>query len=489
MSNTYSILHISDLHRSKRDPISNDELISALVGDRDRYTQEDPKIPIPQAIVVSGDLIQGVTLDTVDYTEEIKKQYEVAEAFLDELAKRFVNGDRAKVIIIPGNHDVDWNTAFKAMKKLDSNKLPKDFKEKLFSEDGLYRWNWKDCTPYEITNLIMYEERLSLFWDFFERFYKNVKVLLRVNRGADCNLFSLFENRIGLAAFNSCHGNDCFAFHGRIPKEVVSRSFLDFKDIASFDLLISVWHHNFEGAPYRTDYMNIDSVKSMIGYGYRMGLYGHHHKAQVSPHQIYLPDQEKMAVISAGSLCAGANELPVGFTRQYNIIEIAENLKSVKVHVREMKTANLFSPHRLIDYGSKSYAELEWETPKNTGGDIINTQAKRKKEIIEEAEFAFKRNEFGKSVELLHSLELPKSSYERELFFMAAMKARNWTAIVENGIPPFSIAELTTIVESYCSLKKYDLANKALEEHANSLNFPAAQERELRQRITTLTKI
>src|SRR4051812_28241311 len=117
MSNTYSILHISDLHRSKRDPISNDELISALVGDRDRYTQEDPKIPIPQAIVVSGDLIQGVTLDTVDYTEQIKMQYEVAEAFLDELAKRFVNGDRSKVIIIPGNHDVDWNTAFKAMKK------------------------------------------------------------------------------------------------------------------------------------------------------------------------------------------------------------------------------------------------------------------------------------------------------------------------------------------------------------------------------------
>ena len=30
-------MHISDLHRSPRDPISNDELISALVHDRDRY--------------------------------------------------------------------------------------------------------------------------------------------------------------------------------------------------------------------------------------------------------------------------------------------------------------------------------------------------------------------------------------------------------------------------------------------------------------------
>ena len=33
----FSIMHISDLHRSPRDPISNDELISALVHDRDRY--------------------------------------------------------------------------------------------------------------------------------------------------------------------------------------------------------------------------------------------------------------------------------------------------------------------------------------------------------------------------------------------------------------------------------------------------------------------
>ena len=72
---------------------------------------------------------------------------------------------------------------------------------------------------------------------------------------------------------------------------------------------------------------------------------------------------------------------------------------------------------------------------------------------------------------------------------MAAMKAKNWAAVVEKGIPPYSIAELTALVESYCTSKNYDLANKILDEHANSLNFPAAQEKELRQRITTLMKI
>src|SRR3569833_2242982 len=95
-----TILHISDLHRSPDDPISNDELISALVGDRERYTSETPKIAPPNLIVVSGDLIQGVPLGTPDYLERLKEQYETAFRFLDELTQRFVQGDRSRLILV-----------------------------------------------------------------------------------------------------------------------------------------------------------------------------------------------------------------------------------------------------------------------------------------------------------------------------------------------------------------------------------------------------
>jgi len=107
----FSILHISDLHRSPGDPISNDELISALIGDRDRYMHEDPAITAPGAIVVSGDIIQGVPLGTEDFAAKVEEQYAVAEEFLDHLVRRFLGGDRSKIIIVPGNHDVDRNTA------------------------------------------------------------------------------------------------------------------------------------------------------------------------------------------------------------------------------------------------------------------------------------------------------------------------------------------------------------------------------------------
>ena len=170
----YSIMHISDLHRSPRDSISNDELISALVHDRDRYVREEPSIEAPQAIVVSGDLIRGVPLRTEDFATRIEEQYFVAEEFLDELARRFLEGDRSRLIIVPGNHDVDWNTAFSALAPVPDDAIPGDLRAELHAEDSLLRWDWKTRTLYRIGDPELYERRLDSFWRFFERFYESV---------------------------------------------------------------------------------------------------------------------------------------------------------------------------------------------------------------------------------------------------------------------------------------------------------------------------
>lgn len=103
----FSILHISDLHRSPKDNITNAELISALVSDRQRYASENPPIKAPDAIIVSGDIIQGVPLGTLDAPLRLAEQYATALDFIVELTERFVEGDRSKVVIVPGNHDID----------------------------------------------------------------------------------------------------------------------------------------------------------------------------------------------------------------------------------------------------------------------------------------------------------------------------------------------------------------------------------------------
>lgn len=262
MGRLFSILHISDLHRSAHDPISNDELISALVGDRNRYVHEDPPIAVPDAIVVSGDIIQGVPLGTDDHEAKLAGQYGVAEEFLDELVQRFLGGDRSRVVMVPGNHDIDWNTAFDALEPIAGEEMPDNLASALYGENSEYRWDWKTRTLFRIADSAVYARRLEPFWQFFERFYSGVPSLLKVQARADANLFRLCNGRIGVAAYNSCHGNDCFAFHGMIRKEVIARSHLELDDSRNvFDLRMAVWHHSIEGPPYRTDYMDIDIVR------------------------------------------------------------------------------------------------------------------------------------------------------------------------------------------------------------------------------------
>ncbi len=152
MSKPFSILHISDLHRSRHDFISNDELISALVSDRDRYTHEDPPIAVPEAIVVSGDIIQGVPLGTDDFATKLANQYAVAEEFLDELVRRFLDGDKSRLVMVPGNHDIDWNTALSALERVDEAVIPPNLATVLYTENSNLRRDWNTRTLYRIAS-------------------------------------------------------------------------------------------------------------------------------------------------------------------------------------------------------------------------------------------------------------------------------------------------------------------------------------------------
>lgn len=490
MTKPFCILHISDLHRSREEPISNDELISALVSDRESYLNETPAIPVPDAIVVSGDIIQGVPLGTDNHESKLAEQYAVAEAFLNELVGRFLDNDRSRLIMVPGNHDVDWNTAFAAMEVLDKTQIPKNLAAALCMEDSKYRWDWNTQTLYRIADQTMYERRLDAYRTFFEQFYAGYSVPIKVQTGIDANLFFLRENRIGLAAFNSCHGNDCFAYHGMIRKEAVARSHLALNDTGNFfDLRIAIWHHSIEGGPYRTDYMDLDIVRSMIGGGFRIGLHGHQHKAQAAAQQVWLSNQEKMAIASTGSLCAGTRELPTGTYRQYNLLEIAGDFCSARLHVRQMSVANLFSPARLSDFGGKSFMEIDWTPQRNIAGAVINSNALRTQKFIEEAELEVKTGDPKRAISILRRISIPEGSYQRDLILTAATKATDWQTIIDVTDPPLTIAELVSRVDALNRLNRSADALGALDRYSKELDLPASIEIDLRRQLTVQGRI
>lgn len=482
----YSILHISDLHRSPEDIISNAELVSALVSDRRRYEHEPTRIKAPDAIVVSGDIVQGVKMDATDADAALAAQYATAREFLVELADRFVNGDRSKVVLVPGNHDINWAKARRSMEvvALSDPAFPKDVRGALASSDSVHRWDWRTRELLEIKDQALYQSRMAAFWDFFDSFYAGTANLLKVGRGQAANLYSLWDGRIGLAAFDSCQGNDCYAFHGRIPRDAIGRAQLDLVDKGGFGLLLAVWHHNIEGPPHRSDYMDIDIVRGMIGRGFRLGLYGHQHRPDATPMQINLATQETMALVSAGSLCAGSRELPTGAVRGYNVIEIDDDLAGARVHFREMSIANLFTPARRASLGGASFVDLKWDLPPDLLGRAASAPANNIVAALESGERELKSGRPDECKRLLGPLAATLPEFGRQLLLEAARATNDRPLLLNLLENPRSVGELVEFADVCMKVRDFAKARVALDSCGERLGVEEPTSRELRARIS-----
>ncbi|MGB3446322.1 MAG: metallophosphoesterase [Xanthobacteraceae bacterium] len=437
----YTILHLSDLHRSPEEPVNNDSLIAALLADQDRYAGETPVVPKPDAIIVSGDLIQGARLGDSKWKDVIASQYDVAGKFLDELTKRFPDGDRSRLIIIPGNHDVCWNTAYASMKRVAESEYPSDIYRALTESDSRYRWSWKDRTLFQIVDEGLYSKRLAAYWDFAEKFYDGAPVTLPIDRNRPFQLFELDERRIVIAAFDSTHGNDCFGYSGAIPAGAVARSNLHLRDAGhDYKLRMAVWHHSLQGPPAKDDYMDLTQVYEMTGLRFQLGMHGHQHLAAATTHYVYLGESQSMAVVSAGSLCAGSRELPRGVNRQYNVVVVNDDYLSGRVHVREMAEGSQFTRK---DGGafSHGYADIAWQKNIDLAGRAIDADRRNERRAIVAAEDALKSGNAKDALALLDGIELSQLSHARSIAMRAALDQSDWPQMLSIIRKPTSVEE------------------------------------------------
>lgn len=472
---SYTLLHLSDLHRSPDDPISNDELLSTLVVDLERYQREDPAVPRPDAVVVSGDLVQGVPLGTPNYADQLTEQYRAARDFLESVADELLDGNHALLVIVPGNHDVDWNTARAAMTALDAADVPSSLSPRTFGPRSELRWNWSEREVYRIINRVLYDERLGAYRAMSDQFYAGCDLLECSATTGDYALFELASGRIGVAAFNSCEGNDCFSLQGSIPEEAVARAHLDIVHSGKgFELLIAVWHHSFEGPPNSSDYMDVASVYQLISKGFSVGLHGHQHRAEVSQRYVHLPQEQPMAVISAGSLCAGARELPRGVNRQYNVIEFNDSLDRARVHVREMAIGTAFAATRRPELGGKTFVELKLVRARRAEAASIS----RERDVILEAERAISERRPTLAVQLLRELNRPPGSYQRTLYVTALTATGQWEALAAELEEPANADELGALVRAQGELGRFADATEALDRFARRVGVGAGARRD-----------
>lgn len=444
----FSILHISDLHRSRDEPVDNDSLVAALLADCDRYVGETPRVPLPDAIVVSGDLIQGARIGAHNWQQSMKDQYEVAGGFLTALCNRFLDGDKSRMVLVPGNHDVCWNTSRSAMERVSATDYPKEVHSALVEPDSAFRWSWPEQTLYRIADVNAYAGRMSYYWDFTETFYEDVKLPVPINRSRGFQLFELCDQRIVVAAFDSVVGNDCFGYSGAIPRGAVGQCAMALRDAGrSYDLRMAVWHHSIQGPPIRSDYMDASQVQEMIGHGFQLGLHGHQHIAATQTQLVHLDKGRSMAVVSAGSLCAGARELPRGVNRQYNLIVIEDDFLHGRVHVREMGEGDQFSRKRNGAF-LEGFVEIGWQPKTDVMGRKIDAHAENERRAITSAETALRANNPQDAVRALQSVDTVSPRYARKLMIDALLAIPDQTGLVAFLHTPGTVEESVFLVSA-----------------------------------------
>ena len=80
----------------------------------------------------------------------------------------FLDGDKRRIIIVPGNHDVFRCISSESMIKETVNDEDEIWKKRQQISNGHPRWNWKDLSFYTINDKKMYDSRFDLFKKFYD---------------------------------------------------------------------------------------------------------------------------------------------------------------------------------------------------------------------------------------------------------------------------------------------------------------------------------
>lgn len=330
----YSILHISDIHKDPK--VSYEALLQSLERDLIQFT-ENEGIEKPSFVVISGDIIQGAHSD-----DEIRIQYAEVEVFLNKLCGLYLDNDKSRLIIVPGNHDVNRARSRASMR--ESSLTPEDSCKSYFDGSSQIRWSWKDFKFHEILDQVLYDSRFELFVEFYNRYFDGVRSYPK-NPEHEAYIVRNDKYKVLFACFNSCHQLDDLCVTGSIPEEAVLSIGNDLNESYNSGYLnIAVWHHHFYGSPLVTNYMDRSFLTYLLNANVQVGMFGHQHYAQVAEEytdlELYKDEQlQKLLLISSGTLFGGSKELAPGHNRQYNIIEIehTNGRAEVSINIREDK--------------------------------------------------------------------------------------------------------------------------------------------------------
>ena len=455
-----TIIHISDLHRSRDNPITNISLLSSLIRDIDLCEKEG--VSRPDLVIVSGDIVQG-SANLKKAVAEIQEQYKEALGFLNDLAQHFFDGDKSRIIITPGNHDVCWVESIDSMEVIDESKVICEkgrIKKEIFQEamkiNSRVKWSWPDRSFYRISDMDKYNQRLSYFCDFYSEFY-NEKRSYSLNPEEQFDVFDFSELGISIVGFNSCFHNDHLNRAGSINPQCLAMATLRLRELNEKGrFILATWHHNTKGKPYDQDYMDGTFIQNLIADNVRIGLHGHQHKLEIIREENNIIDNKVMHILSSGSLCAGPSELPTGYNQQYNILELCRlNDEEIELKVlSRVKTPDSSYDNPIWDAGTFNSTSTQYKSNiKHSLPPGLSLGA---------LESLIGKKEYAEAFNALIKLDLD-DVLVRVLLLECCERLDDFSAIAKYFIDPINSAEAVALLSACLDLGDKELFRSVLD--------------------------
>lgn len=250
-----AIIHISDLHVTYHKD-SNGELIqkkdifsffNTVPNDSETEAYLDKIIDNVKSNYSDSEFYLIITGDITDkgLKEEFSKATEVLNKLIAELKI-----DKSKTLIVPGDHDVNWDSCKAAFEKVEDKESLKAY----------------DC----------HDEKLKYYKEFVDAFYGDTTFDPKKAISRTLN----FENEILFLGLNSNFKVGTKSAFGFIPKEQLEK---EIKEIDNNKPLIGIFHHNFiaeyeDSALGQWDKMNLNQIKKLLkSVDTRAVFYGNEH--------------------------------------------------------------------------------------------------------------------------------------------------------------------------------------------------------------------
>jgi GTPase SAR1 family protein/predicted phosphodiesterase/RNase P subunit RPR2 len=304
------LLHLSDLH------LENEAQAQVYRTQLETDLIQELKVKRMEYLVISGDIANHST----------EEEYRAAFAMLDGLVKRF-GLDSSRVVVVPGNHDLNWDASEAAYPFVPKRKLPSPLPEGCYIPTG--------DVGVLLCDDSLYRERFALF---------NAYLYRRVYTSQDYPLdyadqivwIERPEDRILFLGLNSCWQLDHhFRDRASIHIGALTRA-LDRLQEKSYDgwLKIAVWHYPVTGQ----EMMNDEFMQLLAIHGFQVCLHGHIHEAIEGFHKYDY--RRGIRIVGAGTFGAPTREQVAGIPMQYNLLTFDPQKGVMTVQTRKKEKPN-----------------------------------------------------------------------------------------------------------------------------------------------------